>query len=113
MKKPINGADLAVDILERSQCSVRVGAAIGDKFNIFSWGWNGTGPDGFGQCAEKHAILRANKKRLIGATIYVASKRYRNGKIVCSKPCSSCRKLIDKWGLIVLWRDVNGEWRDG
>ncbi len=111
MKKPDSAAQLAIDILARSQCSVQVGAAISDNNGIFTWGWNSTGPSGFGQCAEKHAIARANKRRLTGATIYIAGIRRRNGKVVLSKPCDSCQKLIDKWQLKAVWRDVYGEWK--
>lgn len=109
MMKPINGEQLASEILARSQCSVQVGAAIADKHGIFSWGWNSVG-SGYGMHAEAHAISRANKKRLKGALLFVASMRRRNGKIVTSKPCAECQKLIDKWGLQVAWRDSNGDW---
>jgi len=108
MKKPMDGYQLAADILGRSQCAVQVGAAIDDGEGIFSWGWNGPGPTGYGIHAEAHAIQRANKKRLLGATIYVASARRRNGKIIKSRPCAECQKLIDKWELHVEWRDADG-----
>ncbi len=110
MNKPTNGADLASEILARSGCSVQVGAAITDSKGIFSWGWNSTGPSGYGQCAEAHAISRANRKRLEGALIYVAGTRRRNGKFVPSKPCNQCQKLINKFHLRVMWRTVEGDW---
>lgn len=110
MKKPKNAYLLAVDILGRSKCLVQVGAAIEDKHGIISWGWNFDGLDGLGCCAEAHAILRANKKRLHGATIYVASLRQRNMKIVKSKPCDKCQQLIKKWNLRAVWRDATGDW---
>lgn len=113
MKKPSSASSLAVDILARSGCCVQVGAAIEDGVGILSWGWNSMGFDGYGIHAEAHAILRANKRRLRGATIFVASKRKRNGKVVPSKPCPDCQKLIDKWGLHVVWRDSNGVWLEG
>lgn len=109
MIKPSNGAQLAIDILERSRCAVRVGAAIADGNGIFSWGWNSVG-SGYGLHAEAHAIARANKKRLKGALLYVASKRDRSGKAVTSKPCAECQKLIDKWQLRVMWRENNEDW---
>lgn len=111
MKKPANATDLATDILERSICSIRVGAAIEDASGILAWGWNSEGFDGYGMCAEAHAIRRANRKRLLGSTIYVAGKRSRNGKFVPAKPCPECQKLIDKWELRVVWRDNTGDWR--
>jgi deoxycytidylate deaminase len=113
MKKPPDAKDLARDILSRSSCSVQVGAAISDDVGIFSWGWNSVGFTGLGLHAEAHAILRANKQRLFGSTIYVASKRKRNGKTVVSKPCEDCQKLIQKWNIGVKWRDNNGEWKTG
>lgn len=111
MRKPSNAQELAIDILERSECSVRVGAVIKDKTGIVSWGWNSPGPDGMGMHAEAHAISRANKKRLYGATIYVASVRGRNGKSITSKPCVDCQHLITKWNLKVTWRDSDEYWR--
>lgn len=110
MRKPKNTAILAQDILGRSKCSVQVGAAIEDGHGILSWGWNSEGFDGMGLCAEKHAISRANKKRLRGATIYIASLRSRNAKVVCSKPCETCQQLVDKWQLRVCWRNIDGKW---
>jgi len=59
--------DLAIDLTKRSICAVRVAAVLWDQYGIFSWGWNSAGPDGFGQCAEIHAISRANKARLAGS----------------------------------------------
>ncbi len=111
MRKPVSGKDLAIDILTRSPCSVQVGAAIEDGNGIFSWGWNSEGFDGYGLHAEAHAIRRANKRRLVGATIYVASLRKRNTKVVISKPCPACQQLIQKWQLRVVWRDSDGEWK--
>lgn len=110
MLKPVDGRTLATEILSRSVCSVQVGAAIGDDRGIFSWGWNSCGPSGMGQCAEQHAILRANKKRLRGANIYVAGMRKRNGKLVTSMPCAKCAALIKKWQLEVRWREADGSW---
>lgn len=109
MKKPVDGAQLASEILSRSSCSVQVGAAIADKHGIFSWGWNSVGT-GFGIHAEAHAISRANKKRLRGALLFIASVRQRNGKIVTSKPCVECQRLIDKHKLRVMWRECNEDW---
>lgn len=112
MKKPNSGEQLAVDISARSGCSVQVGAALVDANGIFAWGWNSVGFDGHGLHAEAHAILRANKKRLAGATIYVSSTRRRNNKIVTSKPCEDCQKLLNKWNIKAIWRDNNGNWSE-
>jgi cytidine deaminase len=111
MLKPFSAERLAEDILERSKCSVKVGASIQDATGILAWGWNSEGFDGYGLCAEAHAITRANRKRLRGSTIYVAGMRARNGKLVPARPCIDCQKLIDKWQLKVIWRDNDGSWR--
>jgi deoxycytidylate deaminase len=111
MRKPATAKELATDILARSSCSVQVGAVIEDGVGILSWGWNSVGA-GYGMHAEAHAILRANRKRLHGSTIYVASVRQRNAKIVISKPCEDCQRLIDKHNLRVIWRGSKGEWNE-
>lgn len=110
MIKPSDPRQLAVDILLRSTCSVMVGAAITDAFgHITSWGWNSVGA-GFGEHAECSAIRRANKKRLYWGTIYVASQRRRNSKVIMSKPCDDCKRIIVKHRMDVVYRDANGEW---
>jgi deoxycytidylate deaminase len=112
MRKPASAKELAIDILARSNCSVMVGAAIEDHTGIVSWGWNSVG-SGYGLHAEVHAIQRANRRRLAGATLYVASMRARTNKSITSKPCPDCQRLIDKWGLRIVWRDANEEWHHG
>lgn len=110
MIKPNDPRVLAVDLLPRSICAVQVAAVLADGHGIFSWGWNSMGT-GYGEHAEAAAVRRANKRRLEGATIYVASVRNRNQKVIPSKPCPDCQRLIDKWGLKVVWRDGNGDWK--
>lgn len=110
MKKPSSAKQLAIDILARSTCLVQVGAAIADARGIFSWGWNSAGPDGFGLHAEGHAIFRANRRRLRGATICVASRWRSSGKLTPAKPCADCERLIRKWNLKVYYRDRSGQW---
>jgi deoxycytidylate deaminase len=110
MIKPNDPRQLAIDLLPRSTCNVQVAATISDGRGIFAWGWNNPGK-GFGECAEAAAIRRANKERLLGSVIFVAGRRNRNGKIVGSKPCDSCKKKIVKNGLIAMYRDSDGEWR--
>lgn len=106
-----NGKQLAIDIMHRSICSVQVGAAIEDTTGrIVSWGWNGVGSDGLGCHAEYEAIRRSNRKRLDGAFIYVASQRRRNGKIVNSRPCDDCDRIIKKHGLRVWFRNAANLW---
>ena len=102
---------LAIDLLPRSVCSVKVASVIVDKFYyIVSYGWNHSGPTGMGQHAECHAILRANRNRLGLGTIYVAGQ-YLRGTLVNAKPCKECQKLIDKYYMSVVYRDKLGVWK--
>lgn len=94
MKKNIDPNELASIVAKRSECSVKVGAVIYDDHGIFSWGWNHSGSSGFGECAERHAIKRANRKRLKNATICVVS--IRRGKVITSLPCMKCAKVIQR-----------------
>src|SRR5678815_1171923 len=93
MNKPNDPKDLALDLLPRSKCAVQVAAVLADGTGIFSWGWNHEG-SGYGYHAEAHAIIRSNRRRCRGATLYVASQRKRNKKTVPSKPCEECERLI-------------------
>lgn len=111
MHKPRIPKQLAEDILSRSSCSVQVGAVIADAHGILSWGWNHMGRTGFGEHAETHALRRANKARLSQASIYVASRRRKHGKIVTSKPCPNCESRIRAAGIrSVWWQGASGEW---
>lgn len=101
---------LAIDIQGRSRCAVMVGAVIADRHGIFAWGWNHEGL-GTGMHAEHHAINRANRRRMEGASIYVAGLRRRNHKIVNSRPCEGCLKLIREAGISrIYWMDDTGNW---
>ncbi len=73
-------------------------------------GWNNVGTC-YGMHAEIHCLLRANRKRLPGSTLYVASQRQRNLKPVTSKPCLECAAAI-RWAKIgkVLWRAGDERW---
>lgn len=109
MKKPPDPRELAVAILERSICNVKVGAVLADKQGIFAWGWNHMGTSGYGVHAEAHCLSRANKARLRDAVMYVAGARSRNGKAVPAQPCPDCSKKVACVGKVV-WRDSNNEW---
>jgi len=104
--------DLAMDLFYRSSCSVQMAAVITDKNGrIFSWGWNSVG-NGEGKHAEDHAIGRANRKRLSGATITVAGRRVKTGKFVFSCPCKRCAEIIKSRGIKnVNFITKNGEWK--
>lgn len=103
-----NPRQLAIDISHRSTCRVKVGSCIADQRGIFSWGWNHAG-DGYGCCAETHAIFRANRKRLEGSTIYVAGYHRKTSNACPAKPCKDCAKLIEAVGISkVYWHGKDG-----
>lgn len=110
MQIPRDPRELAETLLARSVCSVQVAAVIADLCGVHAWGWNSSGADGLGLHAEAHAISRGNRRRFPGSTIYVASRRRRNGKTILSKPCEECAALVRKHGLRVMYRDADGVW---
>ena len=97
MTKKLNPIELAESLAKRSPCSVKVGAVIYDDHGIFSWGWNNVGSTGFGICAERHAISRANRKRLKESTIVIFSTR--RNKQITSLPCMKCALSIRRAGI--------------
>lgn len=100
---------LAIDLLERSSCSVKVAAVIFDSYGIFAWGWNSVGPTGYGWHAEHHAISRANPNRLFGAHIAIAGDR--RGNIVPSIPCAKCQSRLKAVGITVAhYQNREGGW---
>ncbi|MBI3019913.1 MAG: hypothetical protein HYY60_01130 [Parcubacteria group bacterium] len=115
---------LALDLLDRSPCRVQIAAVLVDaNGRIFAWGWNHKADGGAGKHAEAHAIERANKRRLRGATIVVAGRRKKNGNILCARPCeaiqptqhtahtSPCMKLLEKHGIeMVEHTTASGAW---
>lgn len=86
-----------------------MGAVLADKNGIFAWGWNSQGK-GFGEHAEAACFRRANKKRVRNATLFVASKRKKHGKMVIAKPCRECERVAINCKA-VLYRDKDGVWR--
>lgn len=89
-------------------------AVLSDRHGIFSWGWNGKGA-GLGRHAEEHVLLRANPRRVRGATLTLAGRRTRSGNWVYAYPCSgarhNCLALIRKRGVLLLeWLDKEGFW---
>ena len=95
MNKQLEIHDLTKYLAARSTCSVKVGAVIyDDDFRILSWGWNHSGSNGFGECAERYAIRRSNRKRLNGSTICIVS--IRRNKMITSLPCMKCAAAIKR-----------------
>jgi len=106
---PANPRQLAQDLLPRSLCNVQMTAVISDKHGIFSWGWNSSG-NGDGLHAEAHAISRANRRRLKGATITIAGVRKGRGKVI-SAPCMVCLAIISACGIkSIEFHDKDGMW---
>ena len=101
--------ELATTLLNRSTCSVMVGAVLVDRWGVFSWGHNNPG-NGYGEHAEQMCMRRANRNRVEGATLYIAAVRRRNGKIITAKPCLVCQRVTRKCQTVV-YRDGNGIWR--
>ena len=95
---------LALKIAQRSShCIFCIGAVIHDsKGRIISWGWNiqnlGMDLKTFGH-AEAHALRRANRTRLRGATIVVAGFTANSGKIITTRPCLKCVTLLHRFGI--------------
>ena len=110
MHKPSNPIEVAIAMCNRSVCNVRVGAVIWDANGIISWGWNSAGPSGMGQCAEIHAISRANRLRLSNSNIAIAGRR-KASTVVTSFPCSGCFARLTKYKLNTVWiEQKTGEW---
>jgi tRNA(Arg) A34 adenosine deaminase TadA len=50
--------------------------------------------------AELHAILRtAQRKDLLGATVYVANKNAKSGNRANAKPCETCQAVLFEVGI--------------
>ena len=97
-------------LLKRSECSVQVAAVLSDKKGIFAWGWNHSGPDGFGEHAEVNALKRSNYKRVSGAVLWVASRRKKSKSTINSKPCAACWPFVRQCRYVV-YRNKAGEWK--
>lgn len=102
--------ELAVALLNRSRCSVQVACVIADSYGVFAWGWNHTGSDGLGLCAERHALSRANRSRLKGATLYVVGRRKKSKSFVNAKPCDKCWAAIP-FGTNIVYSN-RGQWSE-
>lgn len=100
--------ELTLQLLKRSGCKVQVASVISDKRGAFAWAVNHAG-DGFGMCAERECLRRANPKRVAGAVLWVAARRRKSKGIVTAMPCAACAPAV-KGCLYVMYRDKNGTW---
>ena len=96
---------LAERLMKRSACRVQMAAVVSDRDGrVFAWGWNHAGADGYGMCAERHALSRANPKRLKGATIHI--RGFNRANESSSKPCTTCHAALLHAGIeTVHYRD--------
>jgi len=101
--------EIALSLLKRSDCSVQVAAVLSDKRGTYAWGWNSSGPSGFGECAEAAAFKRANYKRIPGSVIWIAGRRRKSKNPVTSKPCAFCWQLVKNCAYI-MYMDNKGDW---
>ena len=111
MRTKVDPWKLSLALMKRSPCRVQVAAVVTDrKGRVFAWGWNHAGADGLGLCAERHALERANPKRLAGAAIHVRGFNRRHESQ--SKPCALCQEALSKAGVeVVHYRDARKQRR--
>lgn len=113
MRTELGAQRLALDLLRRCTLKkVQMTAVLSDRSGaIFSWGWANDW-----QHAERHAIDRANPRRVPGATLTIAGRRTRSGNVVCSRPCDkpgrpSCLAFAKGAGITTIeYRTKQGEW---
>lgn len=91
----------------------QMGAVLVDSQGVFSWGWNHRGdrPDYFSIHAERHAVNRANPKRVEGSTLYVAGSRRETGRVLIAKPCEDCQFLLTKRRVKTVWYSTPDGWK--
>jgi|SRR3989344_335092 len=113
--RKISPKELAKDLLLRSDhYTFQLGAVIVDvRGRIISWGWN-TCNRGIGSRLSGHAealaIRRANRKRLKGASIFVAGRARNTGSSITAKPCKNCQKILQHFGIVdVYFTTKSGE----
>ena len=111
MRTKIDPWKLSLALIKRSPCRVQVAAVVTDREGrVFAWGWNHAGADGLGLCAERHALGRANPKRLAGAAIHIRGFNRRHE--TQSKPCPLCQKALSSAGVeVVHYRDAQKQRR--
>ena len=102
---------IAETILNRSICSVNVGACLVDRFGVFEVGWNSMGSSGMGEHAEASCLRRANRKRLARSTLYVAARRQKSGNTLTARPCFECQRILGGVGKVI-YRDGLSKWRE-
>ena len=106
--------DIAQTVLERATCLRRVyGAIIVKNDEIISTGYNGA-PRGRKNCvdlgyctreqlsvhAEANAIISAQRRDMVGASIYLVGRDARSGELLHdATSCPMCRRMIINAGI--------------
>ena len=131
--------DIAETIAERGTClRNNYGSVIVKNDEIISTGYSGA-PRGRKNCinlgycvrkkytelsgagyelcrsvhSEKNAIISANRRDMMGATLYLVGVNKRNGQYVTDNyPCTLCKRMIINSGIeTVVMRDTKKEYR--
>ncbi len=131
--------DIAETVIERGTCIRRnYGAVIVKEDEIVSTGYVGA-PRGRKNCcdlgycmreklniprgeryelcrsvhAEQNAIISAERKDMIGATLFLVGKTYKDGEYAAnSNPCALCKRMIINAGIKDIYiRDSKDEYR--
>lgn len=117
--------NIAAEILKRGTCLRRnYGAVIVNNDQIVGTGYTGS-PRGEDNCcdvgvcerdrlqikpgeryelcksvhAEMNAIISAGRERTIGATIYIVGHDMKTDKMIATKPCLLCHRMIKNAGI--------------
>lgn len=111
---PTLGLGRAVVLSKKSGIkSFRTGAVIFDKKGVISEGWSHNGVLQLTRYrsihAEVHAILRAPRESLRGASISVATIRGKSGNVGLGKPCLFCQELLFEVGINRVWYTIEGD----
>jgi deoxycytidylate deaminase len=101
--------DHAIHIAKRSpQRRFQTGCSIFKGNKLVSCGWSHesdrTLKSYFSVHSEIHALLRANRDDLRGATAYVATLSRKSGNLAAnSKPCRGCAAALYAAGVVEVW----------
>ena len=106
--KGISPKDFVLGLLKRSDCAVQVGACLSDKTGIYAWAVNHAG-DGYGMCAERECLRRANYKRVAESTMWIAARRRKSKNAVLAKPCAACWPAVSRCSYII-YRKKDQSW---
>lgn len=93
----------------------KTGAVIvAKKGNVVSVGWSHMTcvhrEEYYSMHAELHAVLRADRKTLVGSTCFVANVSGKSGAIASAKPCDACAAVLKEAGVVrIVYTTAQGE----